>query len=179
MFRQNYLCTIEYYLNLSNPTKILILLWPRILTTKEGNMDEFVVSYDHKVVVFEEEKSPFMRPVWVAGGQLVPEQIFYSIQISPIVIKYHHFLLYFKYFPPLSNTILHYPVLSNTIQYYPMLSKITIIMLNYSILSNIIPWGQWLSSGMIIAILWTFIPLVVQKIIAKVCKTLLFTKKAI
>ena len=133
MFRQNYLCTIKYYLNLTKPTKILILLWPRILTTKEGNMDEFVVSYDHKVVVFEEEKSPFMRPVWVAGGQLVPEQIFYSIQISPIVIKYHHFLLYFKYFPPLSNTILHYPVLSNTIQYYPMLSKITIIMLNYPI----------------------------------------------
>ena len=57
------MCTIKYYLNLSKPTKILILLWPRILTIKEGNMDEFVVSYDHKVVVFEEEKSPFMRPV--------------------------------------------------------------------------------------------------------------------
>ena len=41
------------------------------------------------------------------------------------------------------------------------------------------PRGQWLLSGMIIAILWTFIPLVVQKIIAKVCKTLLFTKNPI
>ena len=41
------------------------------------------------------------------------------------------------------------------------------------------PRGQWLLSGMIIAISWTFIPLVVQKIIAKVCKTLLFTKNPI